>query len=244
MELKRMMEKLGQAKTHLELKKMIAEVDTTNSGVFLNSMILIKKRPLPSDKCGKQLAWIIEWGWVSSGELRRSRRVLSAEADNALRDYLFKKKSLFKNKLKTCLPPSMLNLSSIVHAYWASLGDKGLFSSANILQIAKKNCVCILWIFIEYKLLTGPAIVRIFLGSYPSASKSSRKPMHRVWLEQRRFFVRSTIAPFADSWGLPDLICIIICSYTVLDIVNSKSHQHILTIAASRTCWNGPVSLP
>ena len=32
MELKRMMEKLGQAKTHLELKKMIAEVDTTNSG--------------------------------------------------------------------------------------------------------------------------------------------------------------------------------------------------------------------
>lgn len=32
MELKRMMEKLGQAKTHLELKKMIAEVDTTNTG--------------------------------------------------------------------------------------------------------------------------------------------------------------------------------------------------------------------
>lgn len=32
MELKRMMEKLGQAKTHLELKKMIAEVDYTNSG--------------------------------------------------------------------------------------------------------------------------------------------------------------------------------------------------------------------
>ena len=27
-----MMEKLGQAKTHLELKKMIAEVDTNNSG--------------------------------------------------------------------------------------------------------------------------------------------------------------------------------------------------------------------
>lgn len=27
-----MMEKLGQAKTHLELKKMIAEVDTTNKG--------------------------------------------------------------------------------------------------------------------------------------------------------------------------------------------------------------------
>ena len=29
-----MMEKLGQAKTHLELKKMIAEVDTTNSGTI------------------------------------------------------------------------------------------------------------------------------------------------------------------------------------------------------------------
>lgn len=35
MELKRMMEKLGQAKTHLELKKMIAEVDTTNSGSLI-----------------------------------------------------------------------------------------------------------------------------------------------------------------------------------------------------------------
>ena len=31
-----MMEKLGQAKTHLELKKMIAEVDTTNSGALEN----------------------------------------------------------------------------------------------------------------------------------------------------------------------------------------------------------------
>ncbi|XP_065829321.1 allograft inflammatory factor 1-like [Oscarella lobularis] len=44
MELKRMMEKLGQAKTHLELKKMIAEVDTNNSGTihyheFLNMML-------------------------------------------------------------------------------------------------------------------------------------------------------------------------------------------------------------
>jgi len=29
------MEKLGQAKTHLELKKMIAEVDTTNSGLLM-----------------------------------------------------------------------------------------------------------------------------------------------------------------------------------------------------------------
>ena len=29
-----MMERLGQAKTHLELKKMIAEVDTRNSGTF------------------------------------------------------------------------------------------------------------------------------------------------------------------------------------------------------------------
>ena len=34
MELKRMMEKLGQPKTHLELKKMIAEVDTNNSGKY------------------------------------------------------------------------------------------------------------------------------------------------------------------------------------------------------------------
>jgi len=32
MELKQLMEKLEQAKTHLELKKMIAEVDTNNSG--------------------------------------------------------------------------------------------------------------------------------------------------------------------------------------------------------------------
>lgn len=44
MELKRMMEKLGQPKTHLELKKMIAEVDTNNSGTihydeFLNMML-------------------------------------------------------------------------------------------------------------------------------------------------------------------------------------------------------------
>jgi len=96
MELKRMMEKLGQAKTHLELKKMIAEVDTTNSGVFMNSMILIKKRPLPSDQWGKQLVWLIEWGWVSSGKLWRSRRVLSAEAYNALRDYSFKKNPSLK----------------------------------------------------------------------------------------------------------------------------------------------------
>ena len=44
MELKRMMEKLGQAKTHLELKKMIAEVDTTNSGTwFLRTLSVFKK---------------------------------------------------------------------------------------------------------------------------------------------------------------------------------------------------------
>lgn len=37
MELKMMMEKLDQAKTHLELKKMIAEVDRENRGLgFLN----------------------------------------------------------------------------------------------------------------------------------------------------------------------------------------------------------------
>ncbi|XP_077986449.1 allograft inflammatory factor 1-like [Glandiceps talaboti] len=34
MDLRIMMEKLGQAKTHLELKKMIAEVDTTKSGTI------------------------------------------------------------------------------------------------------------------------------------------------------------------------------------------------------------------
>eukprot|EP01102_Stenamoeba_stenopodia_P015676 TRINITY_DN5369_c0_g1_i1.p1 TRINITY_DN5369_c0_g1~~TRINITY_DN5369_c0_g1_i1.p1 ORF type:complete len:148 (-),score=54.36 TRINITY_DN5369_c0_g1_i1:58-501(-) len=34
MELKLMMEKLGQAKTHLELKKMISEVDTTGKGTI------------------------------------------------------------------------------------------------------------------------------------------------------------------------------------------------------------------
>ena len=35
-----MMEKLGQAKTHLELKKMIAEVDTTNSGAVVHPFFL------------------------------------------------------------------------------------------------------------------------------------------------------------------------------------------------------------
>ena len=44
MELKQMMEKLGQAKPHLELKKMIAEIDTDDSGTinyteFLNMML-------------------------------------------------------------------------------------------------------------------------------------------------------------------------------------------------------------
>ena len=44
MELKQMMEKLGQAKTHLELQKMIKEVDKTNSGTisyreFLDMML-------------------------------------------------------------------------------------------------------------------------------------------------------------------------------------------------------------
>ena len=38
-----MMEKLGQAKTHLELKKMIAEVDTTNSGNWYYFNIIIIK---------------------------------------------------------------------------------------------------------------------------------------------------------------------------------------------------------
>ena len=61
--------------------------------------------------------------------------------------------------------------------YSACLGDKGLFASANILQIAKKKTyVCILWIFIECKLLTGPAIVRIFLGLYASAWSLPENP--------------------------------------------------------------------
>lgn len=51
MELKRMMEKLGQAKTHLELKKMIAEVDTNNSGTehyLLRESVIIN--PLPTNR--------------------------------------------------------------------------------------------------------------------------------------------------------------------------------------------------
>ena len=47
MELKRMMEKLGQAKTHLELKKMIAEVDQTNSGLFCLSVFCYNKAAYP-----------------------------------------------------------------------------------------------------------------------------------------------------------------------------------------------------
>ena len=44
MELKQMLEKLGTPKTHKEVKKMIHEVDTTNSGTisyteFLNMML-------------------------------------------------------------------------------------------------------------------------------------------------------------------------------------------------------------
>ena len=35
-----MMEKLGQAKTHLELKKMIAEVDTNNSGTWSKYLVI------------------------------------------------------------------------------------------------------------------------------------------------------------------------------------------------------------
>ena len=42
MELKRMMEKLEQAKTHLELKKMIAEVDTTNSGWYSKKLSVLR----------------------------------------------------------------------------------------------------------------------------------------------------------------------------------------------------------
>ncbi|XP_041472390.1 allograft inflammatory factor 1-like [Lytechinus variegatus] len=43
MELKRMMEKLGQAKTQLELKKMIAECDLDNSGTINFEEFLIMR---------------------------------------------------------------------------------------------------------------------------------------------------------------------------------------------------------
>ena len=51
MELKRMMEKLEQAKTHLELKKMIAEVDTTNSGWYSKKLSVLRclKEELKTD---------------------------------------------------------------------------------------------------------------------------------------------------------------------------------------------------
>ena len=42
-----------------------------------------------------------------------------------------------------------VNSSSIVHVYRESLGDKGLFSSPNILQIAKKKTM---YVFFEYSL--------------------------------------------------------------------------------------------
>lgn len=41
LELKMMMEKLEQPKTHLEIKKMIAQVDTTNSGTISYSEFLV-----------------------------------------------------------------------------------------------------------------------------------------------------------------------------------------------------------
>ena len=70
---------------------------------------------------------------------RRPRRVTPSEISiilhmirkpNSIIVLLFiQNNSLFKNIAKTCLPPSMLSSPSIVHV-------KGLFSSANILQIA------------------------------------------------------------------------------------------------------------
>ena len=44
-----MMEKLGQAKTHLELKKMIAEVDTNGSGNFVCTYMLVNSYGMTSD---------------------------------------------------------------------------------------------------------------------------------------------------------------------------------------------------
>lgn len=43
------MEKLGQAKTHLELKKMIAEVDLEGNGKNQNSPLKKKKNSLVSE---------------------------------------------------------------------------------------------------------------------------------------------------------------------------------------------------
>ncbi len=56
MELKRMMEKLGQAKTHLELKKMIAEVDTNNSGA-----VHVTIYPLRPQTCFNPLWSVFVW---------------------------------------------------------------------------------------------------------------------------------------------------------------------------------------
>jgi len=55
-EVKYMMEKMGQAKTHTELKEMIAEVDTDNSGTinfheFLQS--ILGNPDLPKDEAGQ-----------------------------------------------------------------------------------------------------------------------------------------------------------------------------------------------
>lgn len=78
MELKRMMEKLGQAKTHLELKKMIAEVDTTNSGTCLTQAVLVcnlqqLRPPGPSWNCGPRVNTKV---WGGRGGSRRENKCI------------------------------------------------------------------------------------------------------------------------------------------------------------------------
>ena len=61
---------------------------------------------------------------------------------------------------KTSLPLSMLRLSSIVHVFLSpSLGDKGLFRSSNILQIADVICRVFFLLFLPW----FKVIVRLFL---------------------------------------------------------------------------------
>ena len=69
---------------------------------------------------------IIEWGWVSSEELWRSRNVLSAEAINTLWD-LHNPSDNTKAEFNSSMFSACLS---------GRLEDKGLFRSAHILQIA------------------------------------------------------------------------------------------------------------
>ena len=59
---------------------------------------------------------------------------------------LIKNNSLFKNKLKTCIPPSMSS-SSLISCLSASLGHKGLFSSVNIADVVRRVVLLFLLCF-------------------------------------------------------------------------------------------------